>query len=78
MTKIQNNLKKNTVKLANLEQADFFEFQGCIWQVLFRDEGTGDYSCYNYNQKGESCLFDTEDVLPLDVTIVVNKYSESV
>ena len=68
MVNIQNNLKRNSVKLANLEQSDFFEFQGCIWQVLFVDEGINEYSCYNYNKKGECALFAIEEVLPLDVT----------
>lgn len=77
MVNIQYNIKKKSVRLANLRQSDFFEFQDCIWQVLFKDKKTGCYSCYNYNQNIELGIFDgEEEVRPLNVTVVIDGYSK--
>ena len=77
MNKLINNLKENTgVKLYALNNGDFFECEGHIFQRLFWDDTNRLFNCAvlpSMEYVGIKC--DTI-VKPVDVTITVDKYRE--
>ena len=77
MNKLINNLKENTgVKLYALNNGDFFECEGHIFQRLFWDDANRLFNCAvlpSMEYVGIKC--DTI-VKPVDVTITINGYTE--
>ena len=77
MVKLINNLKENlSVQLFDLNDSDFFECEGHIFQRLFWDDANRLFNCAvlpSMEYVGIKC--DTI-VKPVDVTITVNGYTE--
>lgn len=77
MVKLINNLKENLgVKLYTLNNGDFFECEGHIFQRLFWDDANRLFNCAvlpSMEYVGIKC--DTI-VKPVDVTITINCYTE--
>lgn len=77
MVKLINNLKENLgVQLCDLNNGDFFEYDGYIYQRLaWNDDGIL-YNCAILpSMEYVGIKYDTI-VKPVDVTITVNKYKE--
>ena len=75
MVKLINNLKENLgVQLCDLNDSDFFEYDGYIYQRLALNNDDLSYNCAilpSMEYVGIKC---DAIVKPVDVTITVNKY----
>ena len=74
MNTIVNNLKRDTVSLRTLNVGVFFEYMDCIYQVFYV-ENNGDYFVWDYTHDCSQKLDSYSEVIPLDVTISVDRYS---
>lgn len=78
MNTIVNNLKGNTVPLYTLNLSAFFEYMDCIYQVLYKEKymDNDDVLVWDYTHDCSQKLDPYSEVIPLDATITINKYSE--
>ena len=77
MVKLINNLKENLgVKLFDLNDSDFFEYDGYIYQRLAWNNDDLLYNCAVLPSMEYKRIKCDTIVRPVDVTITVNKYRE--
>lgn len=77
MVKLINNLKENLgIKLCKLNNGDFFEYGGCIYQRLSWNNDDLLCNCAILPSMGYVKIKYDTIVRPVDVTITVNKYRE--
>ena len=64
------------ITLAELDEADFFEHEGNIYQCLYFDEQSGYFNCFIPSSK-EYVSFNSDTVVhPVDVEITVTGYTK--
>ena len=77
MVKLINNLKENLgVQLCDLNDSDFFEYDGYIYQRLALNNDDLAYNCAILPSMEYKRIKCDTIVRPVDVTITVDKYRE--